>query len=287
MSQLICLECNKKHKSIRSLSHHIRHHHNMKSKEYYDKHYTIGRCKVCESTTQFINLSSGYQKTCGHSCGAKRFRENLKQDINKFDSFVKKVSQNQTRIWKERTIEEKEDIAKKISQTLIEYMSSLTKEERKCKQGWLNHLDEHEKIEFIENVMKKTGMFKWHETASDNELSKMYIKRTASLIQVCNDRLKESRKNPKDKEMYYEAVRRITAINYGKFKNEIDPDDLRGKGYHLDHRYSISKGFLEGIDPEVIGSKENLEIITEKENLVKSAKCSISKEMLIKAFNDV
>lgn len=286
MNQLICLECGKSHITVKSLSNHIRHVHSMTSKKYYDKHYGIGNCKVCDSPTRFKNLSLGYEKTCCHSCGAKLFRENLKNSPDKFNSFIEKVKINQKRIWSERSNEEREKISNKISQTLTEYMDSLTVEERKKKQGWLNRLTEDEKVEFIENVMKKTGMYAWHKNASVNQLSDLYIKRTSSLIQVCKETLTESRKNPKNKELYYEAVKRITALNYGKFKNEIDPYNLRGNGYHLDHKFSIIRGFIEGIDPEIIGSKENLEIITDSENCIKSAKCSIDKDLLIELYHN-
>jgi hypothetical protein len=51
--------------------------------------------------------------------------------------------------------------------------------------------------------------------------------------------------------------------------------------YHLDHKFSISEGYKFNIPPHIIASKENLEIITEKENCSKQHRCSISYEELI------
>ena len=52
--------------------------------------------------------------------------------------------------------------------------------------------------------------------------------------------------------------------------------------YHLDHKYSIVEGFKNNILPEIIVNINNLEFIPWKENLSKRAKCSITKEELIK-----
>jgi len=45
--------------------------------------------------------------------------------------------------------------------------------------------------------------------------------------------------------------------------------------YQLDHRFSISRGFIEGISPELIGSIKNLQFIPWEDNLRKQGICSI------------
>ena len=45
--------------------------------------------------------------------------------------------------------------------------------------------------------------------------------------------------------------------------------------YQLDHRFSISRGFIEGISPELIGSIKNLQFIPWENNLRKQGNCSI------------
>ena len=82
---------------------------------------------------------------------------------------------------------------------------------------------------------------------------------------------------------YELAVKRIT--NKQPIENLINYDK-RGKSgvngaYHLDHKFSIIEGFKNNIKPEIIGSINNLEFIPWEENLLKRAKCSITKEQLI------
>jgi hypothetical protein len=61
--------------------------------------------------------------------------------------------------------------------------------------------------------------------------------------------------------------------------------DKRGKtgvegAYHLDHKFSISRGYIEGISPDLIGSIKNLQFIPWQENVSKQNKCSITKKEL-------
>ncbi|HET8688734.1 MAG TPA: hypothetical protein VFM18_19125 [Methanosarcina sp.] len=50
--------------------------------------------------------------------------------------------------------------------------------------------------------------------------------------------------------------------------------------YHLDHKYSITQGFLNRIPPEIIGHIANLEMLPHYENRAKYSKCSITIEQL-------
>lgn len=63
--------------------------------------------------------------------------------------------------------------------------------------------------------------------------------------------------------------------------------DISPGAYHLDHKFSIKKGFEENIPPEIIGSLKNLEMIPGKKNCAKRAKCSISKEELLNESDKV
>jgi hypothetical protein len=51
--------------------------------------------------------------------------------------------------------------------------------------------------------------------------------------------------------------------------------------YHLDHKYSIIEGFKNNIPPYLIGSINNLEMITWEENCSKKQNCSIELEELV------
>ena len=64
-------------------------------------------------------------------------------------------------------------------------------------------------------------------------------------------------------------VRKSTEKVYNSFKLEIDPDNKRSKGYHLDHVKSIKQCFIEGMSIEQASHPLNLQMISAKENLIK------------------
>jgi hypothetical protein len=66
-----------------------------------------------------------------------------------------------------------------------------------------------------------------------------------------------------------------------------DPLQLRSKEWHLDHKFSISEGYKNGVDPKIIGSVHNLEIIDAYTNsVIKNGKSSISLSELYAAFKE-
>ena len=65
-------------------------------------------------------------------------------------------------------------------------------------------------------------------------------------------------------------------MNYVKYKTIIDPYSKRSRDFLLDHKYSVFRGFLDGVTPDIIAHPCNLEIISENDNREKNTKCSIS-----------
>ena len=64
--------------------------------------------------------------------------------------------------------------------------------------------------------------------------------------------------------------------------------DKRGRSnYHLDHKYSITRGFLNNIPSEIVGSYHNLRMLHHKDNIRKNSKCSITKEELLEKYYGV
>lgn len=86
--------------------------------------------------------------------------------------------------------------------------------------------------------------------------------------------------NPNKPELqtYTRRVHWLTKKTYDKYKQEINPFDFPRSlcgtdgGYQLDHIISIKEGFEKGISPEELSQKENLQMITWKENRNKSYK---------------
>lgn len=89
-----------------------------------------------------------------------------------------------------------------------------------------------------------------------------------------------------EKELYYNRVWYLTEKEYKKSFNYINPLNVQRGSYgtegthQLDHKYSILEGFKNGVLPEIIASKYNLEMLTIDENNSKGAKCSISLDEL-------
>lgn len=89
-------------------------------------------------------------------------------------------------------------------------------------------------------------------------------------------------------EKYYSDVWYYTTVNYNKFYNDININNVkRGhRTYHLDHKISITYGFINNIDPSIIGHKCNLEILYYKDNLIKGTKCSLSLDELLNRIKE-
>lgn len=88
-----------------------------------------------------------------------------------------------------------------------------------------------------------------------------------------------------DWKLYRRKVESLTYHSYNKNKSIIDPDNLRSRDFHLDHKFSIFEGFRNNIPVYIIASKYNLEIIKAEDNLSKSIDCSILKEDLLSNFS--
>jgi hypothetical protein len=84
---------------------------------------------------------------------------------------------------------------------------------------------------------------------------------------------------------YNRLVHRISNWMYKNNSNEIDPNNLRGKDYHLDHKVSIKYGYINNISPKIIGDITNLELLSSKDNISKNYRNSISINTLLELYN--
>jgi hypothetical protein len=89
---------------------------------------------------------------------------------------------------------------------------------------------------------------------------------------------------------YKAEVGRLTELNYKKFKDIINPNDLtRGRingTYQLDHILSKVEGFKLGVPPEILSHPANLRIIPMEQNISKSFRSHYTKEQLMEAIHD-
>ena len=284
-----CLICDHIFDNNNKFAKHRFHKHNLSLKEYYDKFLkkeNDGICLVCCKETKFCKSSRSYSKTCSHKCGGILFRKNLKNNSEKFKNFQNKVSDHRKKWWNSLSEDELIKNSEKMKKGTIEYISKLSKEERKEKFGFLNKLDKKEKEKFIKEKMLNTGAHKWWKTATDDEKKKIYNKRRETNIK--NNNLID-RKNLdifQKFEIYKKEVQHRTNLTYRKHKKEIDFKKLRGRGYQLDHIFSISAGFKNKIDPKILSIKENLRILSSFENNSKNNRCDITKEELLLIYQE-
>lgn len=115
MSSLICHECNSEFLNAQKLALHIFNAHKLKAQDYYSRHFRPGCCDVCKGPTKFLSISAGYDTICGHSCGAKAFRKELKADKHRYSQFQARIADAQTKVWKDRSDDVKRIIYAKMS----------------------------------------------------------------------------------------------------------------------------------------------------------------------------
>ena len=87
-----------------------------------------------------------------------------------------------------------------------------------------------------------------------------------------------------DFKKYKSLVNRYTNESLLFYGELVEKLEMRSKDFHLDHKYSIKMGFINDIDPKIIGSVINVEIIPSKINSSKREKCSITKQQLVKEY---
>lgn len=284
---VVCRMCNALFTNNISFSKHIKHTHKLKSKEYYDtfcKKSTEGNCGICNEQTLYIDITVGYKPYCSRSCAAKEFRERLRNDPIRYNEFVNKVKDNATKMHANMDPVEKQRRIQKITDKVKARNSLLTDKERKEKFGYINKLSPVEKNDFIQNVLLQTGCHSWWKRASDEKKLSARKKKTNTAIQKYINKGKSF----EEFKSYRTLVNIMTKDTYKKYKKVINPNSLprrRGTiGYHVDHKYSTYQGFLDGLSAEIISSKHNLHMLPGSENLSKHVKCCITKEELIRLY---
>lgn len=86
-----------------------------------------------------------------------------------------------------------------------------------------------------------------------------------------------NRQQSRDFYFYAKKCRKITEENYNKYKYIINPKNLPRtrcgveNGYQLDHVISVKWGFLHGLNPKIVGSLANLQMLSWEKNIKKGA----------------
>lgn len=243
-------------------------------------------CIECGAATTFVSYQKGYAKFCNVTC-SNRYKG--KDDVikQKISCTLKKFNAGLTRdYFEERTKKFRDTINNRTPEETLYYKS---KKSNTTKKVHIARSDEkkQEIYKKISNSMKHSKKAKlqrirrsqlgakalndFRKTMKDEEL-KQYNKRFGS-----KDLMGEKRNEFKE---YTKLVWYYTSL----YSNKVHNIEKRSTEYHLDHRYSIKQGFLDGISPDIIGHCFNLEIVPAKYNLSKGSKCSIGITELLNYF---
>lgn len=273
---VICPICKKRLKEINTA--HLRTH-NMDVKKFTELYPEYDRlskeCRIKKATLKnltpeisrnlrFSHTLEGFKKKHGDELGIKRYKEMIVR--------TKRAKTIEFFIEKHGEIEGKKifsDINKRKAVSLNNLIKKYgIKEDNKRYNNWKysGRLEN-----FIKRHGKEEGIKRWVE--KNEKVSK------------------KNRKIPSDKiteyKIYTQLVRRITNLSLKLF--DLQNINLRGrkKGqYQLDHKVSIYYGFTHVIEPYIIGSIHNLEMIPTSVNCSKQHSCSLSINELIKSVED-
>jgi len=88
-----------------------------------------------------------------------------------------------------------------------------------------------------------------------------------------------------EKQKYYLEVLKYTNRSYVEFFDFINNENNRSIDFHLDHIYSIYDGFKNKIDPIILGSIINLQLLPAKINIKKNKNSWITLDELNERYN--
>jgi CHAT domain-containing protein len=86
------------------------------------------------------------------------------------------------------------------------------------------------------------------------------------------------------RKQYAHRAHQYVETQYQRYKQIIDPENKRGKHWHLDHIYSVTDGFLNNVPINIISDISNLRLISDKENYTKSKSSHKSLEALYEDY---
>ncbi len=234
--------------------------------------------------------------------GEEEAKEKLKEfQSNDLNSLIKKYGEELGKI---RYIDYIESLKKRKDTEISNYINNGLDEEKAVEKFNKKRRDvSPRRIEYWMNLgynedVSNILISEWQDTSSIKKIMKKYnlsfddaiLKQDIHINKILDTKLERGLMIPynerNDFEYYKLMVWRETNKNYRLYKTMIDANSIRGKDFHLDHKYSIFEGFVNEIDYKIIGSIYNLEILECFTNLSKNIKCTITKEDLIKKYKD-
>ncbi len=211
-------------------------------------------------------------------CSVKCRANDPEQMKTRIKSFKKTITENPDIITK-RSKKWKNTVANKSDEEMLVWSNNMSKGRQ--------NVESNMTLEKRKSRAKKLSQStkKYFKTATFEELKsrKANIRKTRiekGIIKLDNS----------DFLMYSRLVRNLTVQTYKKFKEYINPSDLKrglfsGEDlYHVDHIVSIKAGYENNVPIHIIASEENLQMLLVETNCSKGTDCDSTIEEL---FNKV
>ena len=220
---------------------------------------------LSEETSKRLKIShtiEGYKKKYGEEIGNIKYKEmKLRKSFGHTINF-----------YIDKYGEEGKNIFYKISNLKAIHLENFIKKygDEEGRDRYLNWKNSGKIESFIKKFGEKEGITKWIEK------NEKVSKKNRKIPIECLD----------DFNRYRNIVYKITKLSLSLFS--IENIELRGlkNDHDLDHRVSMYYGFINNVDPIVIGSTYNLKVITSHENRTKRANCSCSISEIIDLVNN-
>jgi hypothetical protein len=142
----------------------------------------------------------------------------------------------------------------------------------------------------VETVIRKYGKDHYHKTGIQLNQNLTREIRNSNQEKTRITQIKNKRWIPENLISPWEKYKRsVRKISNSQPLDTLLNHDKRGfnKGkYNLDHIYSIYDGFINNVDPAIIGNIKNLRYITFEENRLKSHRSDVTIEKLMELISD-
>lgn len=256
---------------------HLIREHNFTANNYYDKYINIGnknnKCLYCGEKTKFKNLKVGYQKYCSLNCSnkdsnskAKRIETNIRKygvesfsQTPEFRKYMVKVNSLREDNFKaaRKTILENYDYVnnKRKKAWTIELKEQVRKKrlETYKNMGIINIMQVEEVKEKVRKTNENNGRWLPRELWTPYKLYRRYVENYTNKFYKKMIELNKENGNLD----YYTGEKLISNDEFSKLNPNKHPANNKMQPT-IDHKVSIYFGFINNIEPEIIGAKENL-----------------------------
>jgi hypothetical protein len=154
---------------------------------------------------------------------------------------------------------------------------------------------EFAKLKIIEKNKEKYGVPYYVETEEFKNKAKATLKKKYGVDNYSKTKefqeflvksgLKKDHLLMSEFKKYHNSVKNYTSRSFRKYKNLLCKTYPRSINYQLDHIYSIFDGFKNKIDPRIIGSIVNLQILPQDINKKKNVQSWITIERLLELYD--